>query len=182
MPVIQTTPPLANFPGSTDKVIITSGQFASVLLDGSGSHDPDDAHFSFAWSENGIQLSSNEVTSVNLSLGDHKITFSLDDGFPLGTNSTSIEFEVISPAVAVARLSSLLQDSHGPDQVKQPLQASLSAAAASFDRDHENAGINQLGAFQSKLSARPRQLDSDLRENLMQGAQLIIDELRAEEN
>jgi hypothetical protein len=178
VPVIQTIPSLIDFPGSTNKVIIASASVATVVFDGSSSYDPDDALFSFSWLENGILLSSEEAASVKLTPGEHKITLAVDDGFPLGTNSASIEFEVISPATAVGLLSDLLKISNWPEQAKQSLDSSLSGAAASFLRGHERAGINQLGAFQLKLSARPRQFDSDFRDRLIQGAQLIIDAVR----
>ena len=56
-------------------------------------------------------------------------------------------------------------------------EATLKAAAASFDDGRVQPGINQLGAFQNKVRAQVAPLDPVLADSLINAAQVIIDAL-----
>ncbi len=175
VPVIQLSP-LANLPGNTNfTVIAPDGHSAIVLCDGSRSYDPDDKNFHFFWYEATNLFSTNAISSQRFSLGFHTITLRLDDTYPLGTNSSSVSFNVISPREAANRILEFLNQSGLPDNRIQPLAVSLEAAQASFDRGNNGSGINQLTAFQSKVKAQINRIDPQLAQQLIQAAQSIVD-------
>jgi len=58
---------------------------------------------------------------------------------------------------------------------KRPLIASLKAAAASFDRESMQSGLNQLHAFQNKVRAQIAKDNPAEAAAFIAGAQKIID-------
>jgi poly(3-hydroxybutyrate) depolymerase len=177
VPIIQVSP-LARFPGYTNLIVIAPDNAnASVVFDGSGSYDPDDAHFNYFWYEGTNLFSTNVVATHLLEVGTHEVVLKVDDTYPLGTNSASVTVEVITPAQAVGIVIGLLEDANLPRNREQPLMASLQGAVASFERGNMTAGANQLGAFQNKVSAQVTRLAPDLAEELISAAQTIIDAL-----
>jgi hypothetical protein len=175
VPIIQVSP-LAKFPGYTNLIVVApEGSSASVVLDGSKSYDVDDTNFLFYWYEGTNLLSTNAVARENLDIGTHEITLWLDDTFPLGTNAASVTLEIITPAQGVALVLGVLDDANLGGHNRQPLLASLKAAAASFDRGDNTAGCNQLRAFQDKVRAQLAPAQPDLAGRLISAAQVIID-------
>jgi hypothetical protein len=175
VPVLQISP-LANLAGTTNLILIApDGNSASVLCDGSRSYDPDDTNFYYFWFEGTNLLSTNAIVRELFGLGFHTLTLKLDDSFPLGTNSSSVTFEIISPTQAANRITELLNQSGLAPNRTQPLVVSLKAAQASFDRDNIGAGVNQLTAFQNKVRAQIAPIDPDLARRLIESAQAIID-------
>jgi hypothetical protein len=175
VPVIQVSP-LARFPGYTNLIVIAPDSTSvSVEFDGSKSYDVDDTHFNYFWYEGTNLVSTNAVTTNLLSLGTHELTLKLDDTYPLGTNSTTVTVEVITPAEAVVIIIGLLDDSNLPRNRRQPLLASLGAAAASFERGNLTSGANQLEAFQHKVRAQVLPLAPRLADDLIRAAETILD-------
>lgn len=76
------SPPIADAcPDQT--VEATSPDGAEVLLDGSGSSDPDDDPLTYTWCENGNIIAGPTIefqATVTLSLGEHMIELTVDDG------------------------------------------------------------------------------------------------------
>jgi poly(3-hydroxybutyrate) depolymerase len=177
VPVIQVSP-LARFPGYTDLLVIApDNEQATVVFDGSRSHDVDDAHFNYFWYQGTNVFSTNAVTTNLLCLGTHEVTLKLDDTYPLGTNTAKVTVEVITPAEAVVIIIGLLDDANLPRNRRQPLLASLAAAAASFERGHFTPGANQLEAFQHKVRAQVMPSAPQLALDLTSAAQTILDAL-----
>jgi poly(3-hydroxybutyrate) depolymerase len=178
VPIIQVSP-RARFPGDTNLIVIAPDSAnASLVFNGSQSYDLDDAQFNYFWYEGTNLFSTNVVVTNRLSLGTHEVVLKVDDTYPLGTNSTNLTVEVISPAEAVGIIIDLLDHSNLPRNRRQPLMASLRAAVVSFERGNLIAGANQLGAFQHKVRAQVMPFAPELAEDLIDAAQTILDALR----
>jgi len=160
-------------------VIAADNDKAAVVFDGSRSYDLDDTNFNYFWYEGTNLFSTNVVATNLLSLGTHEVLLKLDDSYPLGTNSATASVEVITPAEAVVIVIGLLNDSNLPRNRRQPLLASLGAAAASFERGNFTSGANQLGAFQHKVRAQVMPHAPELAKELISAAQTILDALPA---
>lgn len=65
-----------------------------VALDGSGSSDADGDALTYTWSEDGIDLGTGKILTVNLGLGEHIITLTVDDGNG-GTASDEVVINVV---------------------------------------------------------------------------------------
>src|SRR5207244_320327 len=131
--------------------------------------------FKFLWFDGSTVLSTNVLTRNVLAIGIHEITLQLDDTFPLGTKSQTVSLEVISPSAAVRIVLRVLEESGLSQKDRRPLQASLEAASASFQRGQTISAINQLGAFQHQLLAQILPTDPELAANLSSAVQVIID-------
>ena len=178
VPVIEVSPS-ASFPGDTNLIVIApDGQSAGVTFDGSNSYDLDDPTFHYFWYEGTNLFSTNVVAARTLSVGSHAIHLLVDDTFPLGTNSTAVTVEVISPAQAAGIVMDLLDNSGLGRQDTQPLIATLKAAVAAFERSNARAALNQLAAFQNKVRAQVAPSEPDLADDLTRSAQIIIDSAR----
>ncbi len=174
VPIIEVSP-LAHFPGWTNLIVIATGNLhATVVFDGSDSYDPDDATFLYYWSEGGVVFSTNSVATNVLAVGSHEITLSLDDTFPLGTSSTNVTVEIISPCAGVTIIEDLVLDQVATKHQK-PLLATLDAACAAFERCQSTPALNQLRAFQNKVRAQVAPSNPALAEQLLQASQAIID-------
>ena len=150
---------------------------APVVFDGSKSSDPDDATFNYLWYEGTNLFSTNVIATNVLAVGTHTVRLLLDDTFPLGTNSTFVTVEVITPAQAVGLVIEMVENSALSQKSQQPLLVSLQAAAASFDRGNPVPGVNQLQAFQNKVRAQVAPSYPALADQLIAAAQAIIHSL-----
>jgi hypothetical protein len=170
--VARISPLLWISPAQTNLFVLSlNNTNATVVLDGSlssgGGNDP----LTFDWLEDGAGLLATGVLATNeLSVGSHTIDLVASDSTASSTNT--VTFEVITPADAVGELFLLLDNVSGQNQ--NPLQATLNAAMAAFDRGNFLAGVNQLGAFQNKVRAQVAPDDPRTAETLMRGAQAII--------
>jgi hypothetical protein len=168
---------LFEVPGVDDLLVIAAnGQNAAVSLDSSQSSDADNDQLKFQWFEGQNLLSSDTQATVSLPLGSHTIMLVASDGKATGTDQVTLE--VISPADAVRLLIVLVENSPLPGNRKTPLLASLRAASASFDRRHSGPAVNQLQAFQHKLSAQVDRRNPGLASELDDIAQQIIDSVQ----
>jgi Concanavalin A-like lectin/glucanases superfamily/HYR domain/Immunoglobulin domain/Immunoglobulin I-set domain len=178
VPVIHVAP-LAKFPGNTNLLVVAPvcASNATVYLDGSKSYDPDDATFNYYWFEGTNCFSTSAVATNRLSLGCHDILLWLDDTFPLGTNSAVVTVDILSPVQAVGMVSNLVNNSTLQPNRQHPLQASLNAAADALGRCDLNAGLNQLQAFENKVSAQVAPSDPALADALTRAADQMINTL-----
>jgi hypothetical protein len=178
VPIIDVSP-VATFPGLTNLFVIApDASNALVTFDGSRSYDVDDTNFSYFWYEGTNLFSTNVVAQQDLALGTHIITLWVDDTFPLGTNSTSVSVEVISPSEAVQILMEMVIDSDLSKRAQQPLLATLRAALTAFERGDTTPGMNQLAAFENKVRAQVAPTDPVLAQQLIDAAQVIINALQ----
>jgi len=75
------TPPIANA-GDDITVIDTDGSGSeAVLLDGSGSFDPDGSILSYEWRLNGLVLATSQTTSIELGIGIHFVILEVTDEY-----------------------------------------------------------------------------------------------------
>jgi hypothetical protein len=178
VPVIEVAP-LAKFPGNTNLLVLAPvlASNAVVYFDASKSYDPDDATYNYSWYEGTNCFATCVVATNPLCLGRHDIRLWLDDTFPLGTNCATVTVEVLSPSQAVDIVRRLVDDSTLPPSGRQPLEASLNAAAAAFDRGNLNAALNELQAFQNKVRAQIAPADPALAAALLQAADQMLDAL-----
>lgn len=174
VPIIDVSP-VAMFPGFTNMFVIApNGSNTTVTFDGSRSYDVDDTNFNYFWYEGTNLFSTNVVAQEVLALGTHVITLWVDDTFPLGTNSTSVTVEVISPALAVEILMGMVADSDLSSRAQRPLLATLKATLGAFERSDITPGINELGAFENKVQAQVAPTEPVLAQQLINAAQAII--------
>ena len=146
--------------GSTNPIVITrNNSNGPVILDASLSHDAEGDPIRFAWFADGAfaPFATNVLTTNLFSVGSHLVLLLADDGQDAGF--ATIRVEVLSPALALEELVRLVEGSRLPRNRIRPLEASLKAAMASFDRDSFNSGVNQLRAFQSKVRAQVSSID-----------------------
>ncbi len=168
--------PLNHLPGVTNLFVIAPvGTNATVILDGSRSTDVENDPLQYFWSEGTNTFATDVLATNQFAPGLHTITLIVSDGQATGTNS--VVLEVLSPAQAVATLTTLVESSNLDGKNANPLLATLRAAAASFDRGNSVAGINQLQAFQNKVLAQIAPLDPSPAAIFIQSAQEIIDVL-----
>ena len=171
--------PLASFPGYTNLIVIApNAQSTSVTFDGSKSYDPDDTNFLFFWYEGTNLLSTNAVCSELLTTGTHEITLLLNDTFPYGTNTAVAQVEVVTPAEAVGILIDMVNRSNLGDKNKQPLLASLEAAAASFERGNVAPALHQLEAFEKKVRTQIEPFAPAVAADLLRAAESLITVVR----
>jgi hypothetical protein len=172
--------PTASTGATRSAWVAPNGLGANVVLDGSGSSDPDGDPLQYLWllvapkSDEGRStlLASSLVAVVPLPVGIHPILLVVDDGLATATNAVTVE--VITTAQALQRFTAHVESSW---RRSPPLVATLSAALASLERGNVVSAINQLQAFQNKVRAQVAPSDPALAARLLQEALKIIDAL-----
>jgi len=119
-------------------------------------------------------IASGVIAVTVLPVGTSYITLAVNDG--LATNQQMITVDVVTIEQAVDILQSMVY-SNVPNA--QPLIASLNAALGSIDRNNPTVAINQLQAFQNKVTAQISSLDPALAQSLIDEAQNIINAIMA---
>jgi hypothetical protein len=144
-----------------------------LVLDGSGSSDPDNDPLQFAWSEGPNAIGSGAIVTTCLPLGCHTLTLTVSDGQDQCTSQLSVC--AITPCEAVEQCIQLLDSSVLPRNNKRPLFATLKAACASFDRGSLDSAVGQLGAFQNKVRAQVGRSHPAEAQALIRCVQQILD-------
>jgi len=123
-----------------------------AVLNGTRSRDPDGDPLDYQWlvAVTNLPVATSRVAVVCLPLGQHAFDLVVNDGMAAATDR--VEVLVITPREALARLIASVRQSDW--EKPQSLLASLLAAQASLERCHAVATVNQLGAFQNKVSAQ----------------------------
>jgi hypothetical protein len=165
-------PPVADASASKATVVSANGTDASVLLDGSRSHDADNDPLQYSWFEGNTLVASGVVAIRNLPLGPHAVSLVVSDGFLADTNRITIA--VLTPAQAVQRL---IASCDAKASRPQPLRAALSAALAAINRGASTPAVNQFLAFQNKVRAQVSPEDPAFAAYLAQASQEVIDAL-----
>jgi hypothetical protein len=165
-------PPVADASATASPVISPNGTNATVLLDGSLSHDPDGDPLQYEWVANGVSVGSGVTLSTVLPVGSNQVTLAVSDG--IATNQQTITVQVITVAQAIQELSDLVTTDFSK---AQSMAALLANAIKSVDKSNPTAAINQLKAFQNQVNAQIAPLDPALAQLLVQDAQDIIDVL-----
>ena len=145
--------PVVQLPGYDSPVVLClSAPKARVTLDASASSDADNDPLTFEWKVDGLPVSAEAVATAELAIGKHAVGLKANDG--KASDWKEIEIEVVSAIGSLNLLINAVVDSAIPENRKTPLLASLTAAEAALNRGNQIAALNQLGAFQNKLSAQ----------------------------
>jgi len=92
-------------------------------------------------------------------------------------STAQVDFDVITSSQSISLMIALIESSTIAVKSQQPLLASLKAAATSADKGNFGSAINQLKAFENKLSVQLAPIDPSLANELYQAAERIIQEL-----
>ena len=170
-------PPVADATATVPLVISVNNSNATVVLNGSLSSDPNGKPLQYTWYQTGstTPLATGVIAVVVLPVGTNSITLMVSDG--LASSQQTISVAVITLAQAVDQLEAVVNDADISQ--KQSLIASLNAALGAIDRSNPTAAINQLQAFQNKVTAQISPLDPELAQTLIDSAQSIINALSA---
>jgi len=107
------------------------------------------------------------ITPSGLTASNYTITF------------VSGTLTVLSYSAATTNLLNEVQAANIPTGIQNALMSSLEAAIDSFNKDNTMAGVNQLQAFQNKVSAQSgKKIDAALADALIAAAQRIINAIR----
>lgn len=166
--------PLTQLPGLSNLVVVAPVcSNAWVILDGSQSSDTENDPLEFTWTEGTNTLGTTATVTNRFAPGSHTITLLVSDGHDSAIATTTLQ--VLSPTEAVNSLAQVVERADLGGRNATPLLASLRAAAASFERCNLTAGLNQLEAFQHKVSAQIAPQNPILASLLIGTVQEIID-------
>jgi chitodextrinase len=168
------TPPVAD--AGPDQTVITG---ETVIFDGSGSSDPDGTIVSYEWDfGDGATGSGETTTHAYVSTGTYTVILTVADDDE-STDSDAAVVTVQTPAEAIQYLSDYVRELGLSYGTESSLLATLEAAIASLGRGQDDAAIHQLGAFINQVEAlrRSGQLSDELAQELISGAQRIIDNI-----
>jgi uncharacterized delta-60 repeat protein len=164
--------PLSRFPGITNLLVIApNGLSAPVTLDASQSTSGSGEPLQYQWSVGNTIIGTGVTITQLLAVGQHQFTLVVTDGELQDT--ASVEVHIVAPDDAVQILIAQVENSNLSAKDKQPLLASLRAAADSFARGRFGAGLNQLGAFEHKVQAQVAPGDPVLARELLLSVQVI---------
>ena len=123
---IENHPPVANA-GPNQTVTAGADCRASVVLDGTGSSDPDDDALTFTWS-GPFGTASGPTQTVSLPVGTHTITLTVDDGKG-GTTSDAVTVTVMDTTPPnIASVTASLNVLWPPDHRMVPEVVTVSAS------------------------------------------------------
>ncbi|HKX62335.1 MAG TPA: PKD domain-containing protein, partial [Verrucomicrobiae bacterium] len=171
------TAPVADA-SATDRTVISGNNSNAVVhLDGTRSTDADGDPLTYAWLVDGglVPVATGAIASIVLEVGTHTITLVVDDGLAMDTDV--IEVNVLTAGEAVDEIIAVLNAADLGGKNKRPLNASLKAAVASFDRGNNQSGANQLEAFLNKLEAQIGRTNPVAAEALRRAVQEVLDAL-----
>ncbi len=119
-----------------DQVVDDSDGLAgeAVVLDGTGSIDPDGTIMSWEWSEGATALGNGETLGLDLADGVHTITLTVTDNLG-ATGTDDVVVTVVAPAANVAPSADAGADRTIPDSNGQPGESVTLDGSGSDDSD-----------------------------------------------
>lgn len=171
------TPPVADADGPYSGIV-----GSPVVLDGTGSSDPDGDDLTYSWSTDG-SCTFDDATSPTPQLtcttaGTFNVTLTVDDGGASDSDTTTVT--MITPQGAIASLIDKIE-SLMDDGVLKPGQAKglirpLENGIKSLDKGNVEDACNQLDDFIDKVYAKtPSPLDATTADELIEDAFAIQD-------
>jgi hypothetical protein len=137
--------------GTNLYVIAIEKTNACMVLDGTGSHDPNHDALDYRWIVDGTNVYSGPMVTNCMAAGCHSVIMIVGDGRVASVARTNVC--VISAADAVGQCIAMVDSSTVARKDKRPLLATLKEAAAGFDRGQFKSAMNNLEAFEHKASA-----------------------------
>ena len=165
--------------GSNLFAIAVSGE-ACLVLDGSGSTDPDGDLLTTNWVIDGTNVLAGTIVTACLTPGCHDITMIVSDG--VDRCHQFLDVCVITPSEACEQLIMLVENTQVERKNKRPLIVSLKAAKAAFDRDGIHVGGQMLQVFQQKVRAQIARNNPAEAAMFNQAAQDVIDAVECSAN
>jgi concanavalin A-like lectin/glucanase superfamily protein/HYR domain-containing protein/Ig-like domain-containing protein len=156
--------------------LAADGQKACIVLDGSGSSDPDGDPLSINWGIDETNIVAGTIANVCLDVGCHTITMLVTDG--TDRCHQFLDVCVIAPSEACELLIDLVEGTQVERKNKRPLIVSLKAAKARFDRESAEVGAQMLKVFQLKVSAQIARNNPAEAAAFTAAAQNVIDALQ----
>lgn len=172
-PVCETTFPDAWVEGGTFYTIAVDGATACVVLDGSGTTDPDQDALTCTWLIDETNSVSGTVATLCLGTGCHAVVLVASDGQAASRCERTLC--VITAGEAVEQTLALVESTDVARKNKRALVATLKAAQASFDRGNSASGMGQLRAFQNKVRAQIAKANPAEAAAFIASAQRILD-------
>lgn len=182
--------PVADASQTPIDLISSNGVDAPALLVGAAT-DPDEGdleNLTYHWTVTKrvpagsppaeTQHYDGTMVFLTLAIGTYEVVLTVYDGSASDTDS--IELVVNTSEQAVQEVENFVASFGAnavPAQVSDSLLTSLAQAEASFASSSTTAGINQLGAFQNKVSAalKAGKINTETANSLYQAAQRVID-------
>ena len=143
-----------------------------LVLDGSGSTDPDGDPLTINWVIDGTNIVAGTVVTNCLTPGCHTITMVASDG--QARCSQFLDVCVITASEACEQLITLIENTQLERKNKRPLIVSLKAAKAAFERDGTGVGGQMLQVFQQKCRAQIARQNPAEAALLIQAAEQVI--------
>ena len=95
-------PPVANAGADQTAVEATGPAGASVVLNASGSSDPDGDALTYAWTEGGLPIATGIGPVVTLTLGSHTLTLTVSDGKATASDTVVVRIADTTPPSIVS--------------------------------------------------------------------------------
>jgi hypothetical protein len=146
----------------------------TVVLDASGSGDPDGDVLNYSWKLSDGATFGRDIRATNsFRLGIHVVSLEAsDDSFAA---CSPVVFQVVSPQEATAQLAAFLDNTTGFK--KRSLHALLNRAERALRRNHPNVARRVLTTFERRTDARIAGTNPDLGRVIVQGTQAILHQL-----
>jgi hypothetical protein len=160
----------------TDYAIALNGSSSCVVLNGSGSSDPDHNTLSMTWIIDGTNVVNGAVVTNCLSVGCHSVVLVVSDG--QAESRCVSRVCVLSGCDAIEQVIALVDGSDVARKNLRPLIATLKAACASADRGNMASLAGQLGAFQNKVRAQIGKTDPAAANAMTSAVQKILDAMK----
>ncbi len=159
--------------------IITLGESAIVILDGSQSSDVDNDPLTFTWlvGEPPVPFATGVRVTNELAPGSYVFQLQVSDGELTGTDQASVD--VLTPCDAIALLILRIEESSHPNGIKAPLIDELETSCNHFDKGRVEKGIESLEIFQDKVADKLGDVDPVFAELLIEAAQTLSDAVSA---
>jgi len=126
-----------------------ASETASVVLDGSGSSDPDENILIYSWSENGSEIATGINPTITLADGLHAITLTVSDGELSATDDVIVNVQTNVVPVADAGA-----DFNTVTSIGQTTQVVLDGSASS-DPDNDVLSYSWSGTFGTATGVSP---------------------------
>jgi hypothetical protein len=173
---------LGTFPGVFTGVVIApnNNQTATVTLNGGNSTDPFGLPLHFLWQDGNNYLAATKITANKFQIGTHQVTLEVNDGY--NSDIANLVLEVVSPAQAVSKLYSTVEQSKLNRTRKMFLASVLSQAENAFNRNNTGLAAMQLVNFQNQVRLQIGRSDSADANLFTESAQEIIDAVGQQQN